>query len=338
MPSIDPFNATGFNLTTLTQAINKLPNQYGRLEQLGLFPIKGISTRTLEVEERNGVLALVPTHGWGAPGAQNKSGKRILRTFSIPQMTLEDAVQAADVVGIRRFGSENELETVEQRVNDKLQEMRNKLDQTLEYRRFGALKGIMYDADASTVLYNLYTEFSVSPMAIDFALNVTTTEVLTKCLTVKRHIEDKLMGERCSGYLALVSSEFYDKLTTHAVVKDAYKYWSAAQRNLTEDQRSGFTFGGITFEEYRATVTNTGGTQTKLITALDGHIIPLGTSSTFSTFAAAADFVETVNTIGQQYYVKSEVQKYVRGLDMHVQSNVLPMCMRPELLVRIYTS
>lgn len=337
MPILDPFNATGFNLTTLTNAINKLPNRYGRLEQLGLFPIKGVSTRTVMVEEKSGVLTLVPTTPWGGVPAQNKSGKRTMKSFAIPHTPLEDSVQAADVVGVRMFGSENQLETVESRVNDKLQEMRDKLDQTLEFRRFGALKGIIYDADASTVIYNEHSEFGLSLKQIDFGLDSSTTEVLLKCLEAKRYMEDNLKGERITGYLALVSEGFYDKLTTHANVKAAYAGWQAAQRNLAEDQRSGFTFGGITFEEYRASVSTPSGSSTPLIPAGHGNIIPLGTTNTFVTWAAPADFVETVNTIGLQYYAKSEVQKFNRGLDLHIQSNVLPFCLRPELIVDIYT-
>lgn len=338
MPSIDPFAANGFTLNTLTAAINRLPNRYGRLQELGLFPIKGVSTRSIEVEERSGVLTLVPTVPWGGTANQNKSGKRTLRSFVIPHMPLEDSILANDVQGIRAFGSENQSEVFSQRVNDKLQEMRDKLDQTLEYRRFGALKGIILDADGSTTLYNLYTEFGIVQKTVDFVLGTAGTDVLNKCLTVKRHIEDNLLGERVTGIRALVSEEFYDKLIAHANVKAAFQNWEAAQQRLGGDMRTGFTFGGITFEEYRAKTTGTGGSAVRYIAANDGHCIPEGTYNTFETLAAPADFAETVNTIGMQYYAKQEAMKYNRGMDVHVQSNVLPICYRPELLVRIYSS
>lgn len=338
MASVDPFAANGFTLTTLTSSINKLPNRYGRLQQLGLFPIKGVSTRSIEVEERNGVLTLVPTVPWGGTANQNKSGKRTLRSFVIPHMPLEDSVLASDVQGIRAFGSENQLETVNARVNDKLQEMRDKLDQTLEYRRFGALKGILLDADGSTTLYNLYTEFGITQKTVDFALGTGTTDVLGKCMIVNRWIEDNLQGETFNKIRALVSPEFYDKLVSHANVKVAFQNWQAAEQRLGGDMRSGFPFGGIIFEEYRAQTTGTGGSAVRYIAANDGHCIPEGTYSTFETLAAPADFAETVNTMGLQYYAKQEPMKFNRGMDLHVQSNVLPICKRPELLVRIYTS
>lgn len=338
MALLDPFKADGYSLTTLTSAINKLPNRFGRLEQLNLMPFKGITTRTAMIEEKNGVLNLVPTKPWGAPGTQNVSGKRKERTFAIPHMPLEDSILASDVQGIRSFGSENAAEPFTVKVQEKLQEMRDKIDQTLEWRRFGALKGIIYDADASTVIYNLYTEFSIVQKTVDFALNSSSTDVRGKCLEVVRHIEDNLYGERMTGVRVLVSPEFLDALVVHANVKAAYAGWQAAQDRIGGDMRNGFTFAGLTFEEYRASTAGSDGNQKKYITAKDGHAFPEGTVNTFATYAAPADFTETVNTIGLPFYAKMEAMKFGRGMDVHVQSNVLPLCSRPEILVRVYTA
>ena len=50
---------------------------------------------------------------------------------------------------------------------------------------------------------------------------------------------------------------------------------------------------------------------------------------------APADFNETVNTLGQLLYAKQEPRKFERGTDLHTQSNPLPMCHRPALLVKL---
>ena len=338
MPMLDPFAGGGFSLTTLTAAINKLPNRYGRLQDLGLFPLRGITTRNVDMEERNGVLTLVPTRPWGSPAFQNQSAKRTLRSFVVPHMPMEDSVLAGDVQGIRSFGTENEVDPVTQRVQQKLQEMRDKLDQTLEWRRFGALKGILLDADGTTVLYNLYNEFGITQKTVDFTLGTASTDVRNVCASVKRWIEDHLYGERMTGVRVIVSPEFYDKFVSHANVKAVYANWQAAQERNGGDMRDGFTFGGLTFEEYRAQTSDITGTMQRYIAAGDGHAFPEGTVNSFATWASPADFNETVNTIGQQYYAKMERQKFDRGMDLHVQSNVLPLCMRPEILVRVYSS
>jgi hypothetical protein len=66
------------------------------------------------------------------------------------------------------------------------------------------------------------------------------------------------------------------------------------------------------------------------------HIaFPLGTVDTFGTYFAPADFNETVNTLGQPLYAKQEPRKFERGTDLHTQSNPLPMCHRPGVLVKL---
>jgi hypothetical protein len=56
--------------------------------------------------------------------------------------------------------------------------------------------------------------------------------------------------------------------------------------------------------------------------------------TTFRTWFAPADFNETVNTVGLPIYAKLEPRKFNRGMDLHTQSNPLPMCLRPALLTK----
>ena len=64
----NPFDNPGFAMASLTAAINILPNRYGRLEQLNLFPAKPVRTRQIIVEEYAGKLNLLPTRPVGSPG------------------------------------------------------------------------------------------------------------------------------------------------------------------------------------------------------------------------------------------------------------------------------
>lgn len=336
MPMNNPFDTPAFNMTALTAAINILPNTYGKLEQIGLMPMKPVRFRQIAVEEKNGVLNLLPTLPVGSPGTVGKRGKRKLRSFSIPHIPHDDVVLPEEVQGIRAFGSENETEALANVITDHLQSMRNKHAITLEHLRMGALKGVILDSDAST-LYDLYAEFGITAKSIDFVLGTASTNVKTKCLEVLRHIEDNLRGEFMTRVHALVSPEFFDKLTNHDKVVKAYERWmeGAALRN---DMRSGFTYGGITFEEYRGQATDPDGTVRRFIAADEGHAFPLGTVETFATYFAPADFNETANTLGQPLYAKQEPRKFERGTDLHTQSNPLPMCHRPAVLVKLFSS
>jgi hypothetical protein len=93
--------------------------------------------------------------------------------------------------------------------------------------------------------------------------------------------------------------------------------------------------GKITFEEYRGQATDPEGNTRRFIEAGEAHVFPLGTLDTFATYVAPADFNETVNTLGQPLYAKQEPRKFERGTDLHTQSNPLPICHRPAVLVKL---
>ena len=329
---LNPFKNDAFNMVALTAAINKIPNNYGRLEQLNLLPAVGVRTRTILIEEMNGVLNLLPTMPVGAPGTLGAQGKRKVRSFVIPHIPHDDVVLPEEVQGLRAFGSENELEALATLIAKKLALMKNKLLITLEHLRVGALKGVILDADGST-LYDLFSEFGITAKSVNFALTTNTTEVLLKVLEVKRHIEDNLRGEFMTGIMCLCSPGFFDALTTHPKVKEAYARWQQGQILFT-DNRTNFSFGGITFEEYRGQATDAAGNVRKFIADDEAHFFPLGTASTFRTYLAPADFNETANTLGLPLYAKQAPRKFERGTDIHTQSNPLPICLRPEVLVK----
>jgi hypothetical protein len=332
MPMINPFTSDAFSMAALTMAINKIPNTYGRIGQLGLFAPVGVRTRTILVEEMNGVLNLLPTLPVGSPGSVGSQGKRKVRSFVIPHIPHDDVVLPEESEGLRAFGSETELEALGGLVNTKLATMRAKHAITLEHLRIGALKGIILDSDGST-LYNLYTEFAISAKSQAFAFSSSSTDVLGTLMEVKRHIEDNLKGEYMTGIMCLCSKGWWDSFVGHANVKEAYMYYQRNQQ-LGEDYRTRFSFGGVTFEEYRGTATDFAGTARAFITANECHFFPVGTVDTFRTFFAPADFNETVNTIGQELYAKMAPRKFERGTDIHTQSNPLPLCLRPEVLVK----
>jgi hypothetical protein len=247
-------------------------------------------------------------------------------------MPLEDTVAAADVIGIRAFGTEDTFETVVDRVNMKLQAMKNKFDITMEWRKITALKGIALDADGS-VIEDYFAAFGVTKKTVTFPFSVATTDVRKLCMDVVRWIEDNLLGETMQRVHCLVSPEFFDALVAHPKVKEAFANYSEAAQRIGGDMRKGFSFGGVTFEEYRGIV----GTQ-RFIDAGKGHAFPIGTTETFSNFGAPADFIETVNTLALPYYARQETKDFNRGIDLHAQSNFLPLVTRPATIVELVAS
>jgi len=334
---LNPFEHSAFNMVSLTAAINILPNNYGRIREMNLMPGKGERTRTVIIEEKNGILNLLPTQPVGSPGTVATKAKRKVRPFAIPHIPHDDNIDPSEYDGIRAFGSDSAIAALAQILNEHQQSMRNKHAITLEHLRMGALKGVILDADGS-VIYDLYKEFEIAKKTIAFKFSDKKTEVRTQCLNVTRHIEDNLLGEVMTGVHVLCGEQWFDALVEHPRVQEAFKYHQEAAGRLGGDPRKGFSFGGIMFEEYRGKASDAEGKIHPFIDTDKAHAFPTGTMNTFKTLFAPADFIETANTIGVELYARQEPCKFGRGIDLHTQSNPLPLCMRPGVLVELTMS
>lgn len=328
----DIFNNPAFGTAEMTEAINVIPTQYGLLNELGLFKEKGITTTTVQVEKKNGVLNVLSAVPADAPGVVNTSGKRELVSLSVPHFIVNDRINAADIQNIRKFGSSDELEAVQDVVNDKLAEMKAKHEITLEFLRAGALQGQIKDGDGTT-LVNLFTEFGVTQHTQNFATGTASTNIPKILRDVKRYIEQNLKGETMSGILCLCSANWFEALIGHSSIKDAYNAYQGSTP-YRDDLRYTFEFNGIRFIEYEGSTTNAAGSTLRFVPDNEAIFLPLGTRNVFETVYAPADYVEAVNTIGLPYYAKQELADMGRGVNVQTQSHPLPICKRPDLLVK----
>jgi hypothetical protein len=340
---VDIFSGDAFSVRTLTDAINLVPIQYGRVNQLGLFQEKGVATTLVEIEFNNNVLNLIQSSARGTAAPKNKTGKRTAKPLSIPRIALDDFILPQDIQNVRQFGSMS-LQTPSTVINDRLVSLARKHDITNEHLKCSALAGIILDADGSTLL-NLFTEFNVSEVTVDFALDDTDTDVLEKCLEVTGNIEDQLAGDVMSGVHALWAPDAFADFIGHDSVKAAYAnymnmvnttagYAAATANPLRDDVRKGFYFGGIVHEEYRGKATDAAGNVRKFIADGTARFFPMGTSDTFRHYNAPADWMETVNTIGAPRYAKVLPDLGGRHVEILTQSNPLPLCVKPKLLVK----
>ncbi len=349
MPTIlDIFNQDAFSAASLTGTISLVPNTYGKVGQLGLFTPEPISTTSVIVSIENGVLNLLPTRPRGAPASLGTRGKQAPKAFVVPHIPHDDSVRATDVQNMLASSPAGaQLETVLGFVNRKLITMRRKHAITLENLRVGAIQGVIKDYDGSTLL-NLFTAFGVTQKEVDFALGTSGTDVGAKIDEVVGYLEDNLNGETMTGVHALASPEWMAKFTSHASVKDAYKYFASAPNPMRESVRKGFEFKGVTFEEYRGSASyiqenGQPSTPARFIPAGDVRFFPLGTTDTFTNYWAPPDFWGSVNTApdaadAEVFVAPLEPMKFGKGVDIHTESNPLPLVKRPALLVRGYTS
>lgn len=324
---LDVFKDDAFHMINLTAAISKVPYAPTRIGRLGWFREEGINTLTAAIEMDNGVLTLVPTAPRGAPGAVKGLERRNVRDFRTVHLPQRIAVTADEAMGLRAFGSETEVETAMGLLQRKMVPVRRDLDLTHEYQRVGAIKGLVLDADGSTI-YNWHTEFNVSATTANLALSVAGTKVLQEVIGFKGTIEDKLGMAMSSGYRALCGSTFFKNFTSHSAVVEAFKFGQNAF--LRTDNRSGFEFGGVVWEEYRGSV---GGSA--LIPATKAYLVPEGVADMFMTYFSPAPYMETAGTTGLPFYMKAKNMDYDIGVEWNVQSNPLHICTRPDAILEI---
>ncbi len=330
MPGMDIFEQDAFSCVELTAAVNEEPYVPGRIGQLGVFDERGIRTTRCSVEKRGNTLALIPVTQRGSSPIKNVKDQRDLRDVSTVRVALSDDIQADEVQNIRAFGTESELQAVQQEVSDRQRFMTQKMDATLEHHRIGAIKGQILDADGSTVILNLFTWMGVSQVA-EHKFNFSAAAVgaiRTKCSEIIRSIEDELGGVPYDGIQGFCDSTFFDELVAHEEVRETFMYQEGARLRERTARRSIF-FGGINFEEYRG---NVGGVA--YIAAGKCHFFPTGSPGLLLTRFAPADYWDTVNTLGLPRYSRqfADPSGADRYRTVELQSNVIHLCTRPRVL------
>ena len=334
----NPFDAGGYSLAAMTQAINILPNLYTRLGQIGLFRFEGVTQRSVVIEQREGVLSLLPSVPLGAPATVGTREQRSMRSFALPWIPHDDVILPADIQGMPALGVSDAADPLVEVMNRKLTLMRRKHAQTREYMEMNALRGIVKDG-AGTTLYNYFGEFGLEPIEVDFVFGTAGTNIQSKVRNILRAIEDNLLGETMTTAHALISSEFFDKLISHPKTEEAYKYFSAnGGQPLREDMRRAFPFAGLLFEEYNGSVTLSNGTTERLIPAGEGIAFPLGTFDTFTTYGGPANLLETANTVGLPLYARQMMDSKGRWIDLMTEGSILPVNKRPRLAISLFSS
>ncbi len=329
MPTLDVFAADGFTVASLTAAIQDAPYVPGTIAGSGLFREEGITTTNVQIESDGKTLGLVANAQRGSVAPHVAGDKRKLRAFITTHLPQTGHITADEIMNLRAFGSQSELETVQGYVNQRLAKFRRNLDATTEHLLIGAVKGTILDADGSTVIYNLFTEFGVTQNTVAMALGTQATNLRGKSLDVLEKIEDELGGLSFTGVTAWCGKTFWRDLINHDKVKETYLA-SQGAATLRGDAREEFEFGGITWKRYRGKVAGVA-----FVGDDEAYAVPVGVPDLFLLHYAPADYVETVGTVGLPYYAKQEMGRMGKSVDVEAQSNPLPLCTRPKAVIKL---
>lgn len=335
MASIDIFGNNAFSMANLTNAIEIAPYKPRMLGELGLFTEVPIRTTVAFIERKNNRLSVLRTANRGTMMDVRAATPRTAVPFTVPHVPYFQTILADDIQNVRAFGSESELQTMADYVNEQLRGMRRDHEVTHEYHRIGALKGIVYDADGTTVIHNLFTTFDISQTTSSWYQN--DSELNSHFTSIIRTIANKIGNDGMTSIVALCGDNYFDKLTSHTSTRDAYYLWRDGEfkrKTYLGPQwyaaaANGFELQNILFINYRGKVGDL-----QFIENNSAYFVPMGVEDLFQEIIAPADFTETVNTKGRKFYARQERMRFGKGIELHTQSNVLAMCTRPDLILK----
>lgn len=331
-----------YSVRNLSDAIMKIPNLYSLLADMGLFPEKGIRTTYVEIETKAGELNIIPVSVRGAPAPYKSKSNRDLRVMKTLFMQLNDKLVPSDLQNLPAFGAPEFFDSFDTMLIERFMDLQRYYRQTHEYMRWGALRGNVYDADGSTVLYNCYTEMGESQSSFDFKFATTDSNgPLAAAKAVRRHHEQNLLGEPMTTTLFLCSAEFMDNLTNHPFMLKFYEN-QLGRPNPYVDDLPVFQIGQYLFVEHNGTATyiaEDGTTSThRFIPENEAIGIPLGTQQVFRSYFAPGEMMSTVNMPGQAMYVSTKELDHGAGIEIHTESAPLFVVQKPRLVTRAYSS
>lgn len=331
MATLDIFQDDAFSVTSLSSTITDIPDVPTKLGDKGLFQEEGISTTSFMIERQGSSIKLLPTAPRGGVREPVALGPRKLIPLHALHIPASWSVLADEVQGIRAYGSETEVEQASTLVQRKLANVRASMDLTHENMRVGALKGLVTDADGSTLL-DVYDAFGMTQQTQFWNIAVAANgDPKASIITLKSMIRAKMGGRSFGRIRVICSLGFFTALVQNTKMIKAWELWNQGAYLRTDQVNGGdFEFAGVIFEVYD------GGTSAgDFIEDGIAYAYPEGVPGMFQSKFAPADYMETVNTQGLPFYAKQEAMPFNKGIVGEAQSNPIHFNSLPEAVIKL---
>lgn len=332
MITMDIFNQDAFSAISLTEAVRRSQTIPGLIGSLNLFTPVPVRTRLVAVEQKAQTLRIVQTSEPGAPRTRRNLDKARIVDLRVRRIEEASRLTAEEIQGIRAFGSETELKTMQMEVAERQQTVIDDLSATVERLRLSCINGVLVDADNSTI-YDYYSTFgftAASQIAFNWASRTQCKQFVANNVT--RPIIRALGGIAPPGMriVALCGDDFFDLLQENAEYRETYLNTERASDLLKNTVFQSIEAWGVTWINYRGTDDNS----TVAIPTEQARFFPVGVRGLFQEAFAPAPTFSLVNTRGQEWYSRIVVDKdREEWADIEVESHRLPICTRPETLL-----
>lgn len=329
-----------FQTVELTAQIQRVIYVPGFLGSFGeaLFPISRISSLYAAFSRNDDRLSLIPTSERGSPPVELELKRGDVLPFLIHRLAKGSTVMADSMTGFSTLAYDGieAVRTVQEEFAERAAKIRRDMEFTHEFQRFGAVQGIVYDADGS-VLDNFWESWGTAmPAWIELPLNNTAMSLSTLRETIRgilRNAKRTSKGgwiQNRTKYHALCGETFFNKLVTHPAVEKLYLNYRGAVE-LGQEIEDNFNFGGIFWHDYE-------GDEDGVLAIADdeAHLFPLGGNECFRQVFGPAEFEPWIGKKGQDLYALT-IPDRDRGASFRWEGYSYPLCActRPGMLRRI---
>lgn len=333
------FENKAFELIELVRAINLRKHKPMQVGSLGIFRTRGSLTTKIATEERGSAVTLIQTSEPGAPAEQQTPPKRTVRLARAPQIKREALITAAELRDLRAYGSETAQATLEQIRDEYLMDLGDSVDVTHEHMLFGALTGVLKDADGTTLLD--YFDFFGETQESEFDLNLDSSTEGEVTGIVRGIVRTCINNLGADGALVdhvhcYASPETMDALVKSKDFRESYKFDGPSSMLREGTVFRPILWQDVIWEEYR--LGNSGFSGGAWLAANKAIFFPVG-PAIYDLHFAPGDFLDAIDAPGLPMYARAATDPEMnRWLKLHVQSNPLPIVTRPKCLLKAKTT
>lgn len=330
----DLFTNTPQRRIEVTNQVNEIipvPTLLGGIP--GLFTTRAVSTRVIAIQRIGRTNRLIPVSPIGAPPVELEVEGGDVRPFFLRRIAKGSTVYAEELQGVTDFFDFQNLRTLETEVARRAARIRDDIALTNEYQRFGAVQGIVVDADGTTVLDNWFTNWGVAaPVAFNFHLDVDTTNIRQIAddvvTTIRQSTVDGWVPGRTRVH-ALTGNDFFTQMISHPAYERAYLNTPNAGQVIQAMPEVVDAFGII----WHRWVDGGNLPDEFSIPSDEVRFYPVGANEAFQKLLGPAEFDPFINQPGREVYGMN-IPDRDRGAWLRTEQYQYPlfMCLRPEML------
>lgn len=343
--------SNGNKVTDWSQEVMEIDNMFGLINAMGLFRGQGTSQESVIFEKEYRTATLIPqTSRRGKPHTKGRDRKSDVFSLALPYFSTSDYITPSDIQGHRKVGTPDSAQDLASAIAAKMEDMKANADQTIEYMKLQALKGVTVDPEGN-VIADMFNEFGLTKADYEVTWDITgatpTDSLPEKIRELRRAIgKNAKTGTAVGNIWVLCSPSFFEKIVQNVDVNQAFLYQQAnngnsdpLRQNLQMMREWGvqetFTFQGMTFVTYDCQFTLPDGTVVDGIEADKAHVMVEGVRDLYRAWYGPANTLSGANQVGQEMFMYQWTDPKDKFHEMELEMSPLYVCMKPQLAIEI---